>query len=77
MGVDIILVIDITVMIMVGISLENILTVLGLDSIILFGISIVSLIVNLIKKRKIGNDIKFIGISILAFFVLVMILGTL
>lgn len=58
-------------------SIDDVLTLLVLDSMILFGISIVSLIVNLIKKRKIGNDIKFIGISILIFFISVLILGTL
>ena len=58
-------------------SIDDILTLLVLDSMILFGISIVSLIVNLIKKRKIGNDIKFIGISILTFFISALILGTL
>ena len=58
-------------------SIDDILTLLVLDSMILFGISIVSLIVNLFKKRKIGNDIKFIGISILTFFISALILGTL
>ena len=29
------------------------------------------------EKRKIGNDIKFIGISILTFFIFLIILGTL
>ena len=58
-------------------SIDDILTLLVLDSMILFGISIVSLIVNLVKKRKVGNDIKFIGISILIFFISALILGTL
>lgn len=65
------------VLLIVGITIGDILTVLILDSMVLFGISIVSLIVNLIKKRKIGNDIKFIIISIIAFFIFAMILGTL
>jgi len=58
-------------------SIDDILTLLVLDSMILFGISVVSLIVNLIKKRKVGNDFKFIGISVLAFFISALILGTL
>lgn len=58
-------------------TFADVITLLILDSIILFGISVVSLIVNLVKKRKIGNDIKFIGISVLTFLGLIMILGTL
>lgn len=58
-------------------SIDDILTLLVLDSMVLFTISIVSLVVNLVKKRKIGNDIKFIGISVLTFFIFLMILGTL
>jgi len=61
----------------VGITLADVLTLLALDSIILFGISVVSLIMNLVKKRKIGNDIKFIAISVLAFLIFIIILGTL
>ena len=73
----VILIMNVLILLLVGITINDILTLLVLDSIILFGISIVSLIVNLIKKRKIGNDIKFIGISILTFFIFVIILGTL
>lgn len=58
-------------------TIGDILTLFVLDSMIIFGISIVSLIVNLVKKRKIGNDIKFIGISIITFFISAIILGTL
>lgn len=58
-------------------SIDDILTLLVLDSMVLFTISIVSLVVNLVKKRKIGNDVKFIGISVLTFFIFLMILGTL
>ena len=72
-----ILVIDLIIFVMVGISLENIVTALGLDSIVLLGISIISLIVNLIKKRRIGNDIKFIFISIISFIIFAVILSTL
>lgn len=72
-----ILIINIIILLLVGITLEDILTMLALDSTILFGISIVSLIVNLVKKRKIGNDMKFIGISILAFIIFAIILSTL
>lgn len=58
-------------------TIGDILTLLVLDSMVIFGISIVSLIVNVVKKRKIGNDIKFIGISVIAFFISALILGTL
>lgn len=73
----VILIMNVLILLLVGITINDILTLLVLDSIILFGISIVSLIVNLIKKRKIGNDFKFIGISVLAFFISALILGTL
>ena len=53
----------------VSVTLENVVALLALDSMVLFGISVVSLVVNLIKKRRIGNDIKFIGISILTFLI--------
>lgn len=72
-----ILIINIIILLLVGITLEDILTMLALDSTILFGISVVSLIMNLVKKRKIGNDIKFIAISLLAFLIFIIILGTL
>jgi len=72
-----ILVINIVIILSVGITLADVLTLLALDSIILFGISVVSLIMNLVKKRKIGNDIKFIAISVLAFLIFIIILGTL
>mgnify|MGYP001275810606 CR=1 FL=1 len=73
----VILIMNILILLLVGITIQDVLTLLALDSIILFGISVVSLVVNLINKRKIGNDIKFIGISILTFFIFVIILGTL
>lgn len=72
-----ILVVNIVIMLLVGITLVDILTLLVLDSIVLFGISVVSLIMNLVKKRKIGNDINFIAISVLAFLIFIIILGTL
>ena len=58
-------------------SIDDVLTLLALDSIVLFGISVISLIMNLVKKRKIRNDIKFIAISVLAFLMFIIILGTL
>jgi len=72
-----ILVINIVIILSVGITLADVLTLLALDSIILFGISVVSLIMNLVKKRKIRNDIKFIFISIILFIILTVILSTL
>ena len=50
---------NVIILLMVGMTLENMLTLLILDSMIIFGISIISMITNLIKKRKIRNDIKF------------------
>lgn len=73
----VILIINIIILLFVSITLANVITLLALDSMILFGISIVSMIVNLVKKRKIGNDIKFIGISTLTFLVLAILLSTL
>jgi|CZCB01.1.fsa_nt_gi hypothetical protein len=61
----------------VSVTLENVVALLALDSMVLFGISVVSLVVNLIKKRRIGNDIKFIGISILTFLIFTILLSTL
>lgn len=58
-------------------KIGDILTLIILDSMIVFGISVVSLIVNLIRKSKIGNDIKFIGISMIVFFISAIFLGTL
>ena len=72
-----IIVLNVIILLMVGITLGNILTLLILDSMIIFGISIISMITNLIKKRKIRNDIKFIILSTLIFLVLIMTLGTL
>lgn len=72
-----ILIVNLIILLLVGITLSDIITLLVLDSIILFGISITSLVVNLVKKRKIGNDMKFIGISILAFIIFAIILSTL
>lgn len=57
--------------------LDDILTLVVLDSIIIFMVSVVSLVVNLIKKKKIGNDLKYIVVSIIAFLIFIMILGTL
>ena len=68
---------NILILLLVGITAQDVLTLLVLDSIILFGISLISLVVNLVKKRKIGNDIKFIIISVIAFFIFAAILGTL
>lgn len=73
----VIIIMNIVMLAIVGITLENIITLLALDSIILCGISVVSLTANLIKHQKTGNDIKFIGISILIFFTSAVILGTL
>ncbi|GFN35381.1 hypothetical protein [Tepidimicrobium xylanilyticum] len=72
-----ILIVNLIILLLVGITLSDIITLLVLDSIILFGISITSLVVNLVKKRKIGNDIKFIFISIILFIILTVILSTL
>lgn len=72
-----IIIANILVLLMVGATIGDVLTLLVLDSVVLLGISIVSLIVNLIEKRKVGNDIRFIGISIIAFFIFAIILGTL
>ena len=47
-----ILVINIVIILSVGITLADVLTLLALDSIILFGISVVSLIMNLVKKDR-------------------------
>jgi hypothetical protein len=73
----VIIIINILILLLIGINLVDVVTLLTLDSMVLFTISIVSLVVNLVKKRKIGNDIKFIGISILTFFIFLIILGTL
>lgn len=72
-----ILVLNIVILLIVGVTLPDVITILALDSIILFGISAVSLIVNIVQKRKVGNDVKFIFISVIAFFILIIILGTL
>lgn len=58
-------------------TLADILTLIVLDSVIIFAVSIISLFVNLIKKKRIGNDLKYIGISIIVFLIFIMILGTL
>ena len=73
----VILIMNIITLLTAGADTQNLLSLLILDSMTLFAVSIISLIVNLVKKRKIGNDIKFIGISILTFFIFMIILGTL
>lgn len=73
----VVVIVDIIMFLASGKGIDDILTLVILDSIIVFGISFVSLIANLVKKRKIGNDIKFIGISVLVFFIFIIILGTL
>ncbi|GEM_PF-2753039 len=50
-------------------GLDDILCLIGLDCLIIFGISFVSLLVNLIKRRKIRFDLKFILISVAIFII--------
>lgn len=71
-----IVIINLLILLMVGVTIADIITLVILDSIILFGISIVSLIVNLIGKRKVKQDVKFIVISIFIFLISTVILGT-
>lgn len=70
----VIIIIDILILLLSGITKNDILAVLGLNCIIIAGISIVNLIINLIKKNKISTDIKFIIISILAFFIFAILM---
>nr|WP_312578218.1 hypothetical protein [Sedimentibacter sp.] len=59
-----------------GIKFDSIFTALILDSIIIGIISFINLICNLIKKKKIKDDIIFVLSSIVFFFILTMILGS-
>lgn len=60
----------------IGIRFDSIMSALILDSIILAVVSAISLIYNLVKKNRVKNDIIFILSSIVAFFILSLILGT-
>lgn len=71
-----VLIFDIIFIMTIGIRFDSIFTALILDSIIIGIISVISLICNLIKKNKIKDDIIFLLSSIVAFFVLNLILGT-
>lgn len=68
---------NVITMLTAGISSQFLLSFLILDTVTLLVISIISLALNLINKRKINNDLKFIGISIVASLILMLMLGTL
>ncbi|MSS42470.1 hypothetical protein FYJ27_01790 [Anaerosalibacter bizertensis] len=67
---------DIFFVLTIGVRFDSIFTALILDSIIIGIISLITLIRNLIKKNKVKDDIIFLLSSIVAFFVLNLILGT-
>lgn len=61
-----------------GLQLSNILTVISLDILVMSIISAINLIYNLIKKNKgkLKDDIIWLLSSIIVFFIVVMIIGS-
>lgn len=57
-------------------SATGIFMLLALDSIVLFVVSILSAVINLIHRRKIGYDIKFIFISLAAVIIFTALTAT-
>lgn len=60
----------------VGITQSNILTLLTLDSILIFGISVLCILSSLVKGRKVNAYIKSMALSIVVFLLSVMALGS-
>jgi hypothetical protein len=73
----ILLILDILILLLVGFSIDNVLTVLLLDCIIIFLYSTIKLIYNIIKKRNFKNHILAMITSFIMFFIFVAILGSL
>lgn len=70
------LVINVLIILIVGITQANILTLLSLDSVLIFGISVLCIITNLVRGNKIKAYIKSMVLSIIVFLVSVMALGS-
>lgn len=70
------LVINVLILSIVGITQANILTLLSLDSVLIFGISVLCIISSLVRKNKINVYIKSMVLSIIVFLVSVMALGS-
>ena len=72
----IILIVDTIILWLVGVSESNLLTVLSLDSIILFIYGLIMLIYNAYKRENVGVYVVVIGVAIILFFVSVLQLGS-
>lgn len=70
-----IMVFNLLILLLVGVEAANTLTLLALDSMIVFSISAVNLFINLFKQKKIGNDLIFIVFSVITFFIFTMSLA--
>lgn len=68
---------DIFFLFTVGFDVASISTVLLLDCMIINIASVINLIFNLFKKKNIKDDVIFILSSIVAFFIIAFILGSL
>ena len=70
-----ILIFNLLILFIVGIEATNTLTLLALDSMTVFVISVVNLFINLFKQRKIKNDLIFIIFSVVTFFIFIVSLA--
>lgn len=73
----ILLILDILILLLVGFSIDNVLTVLLLDCIIIFLYSTIKLIYNIIKKRNFKNHTLAMVTSFIMFFIFCAVLGSL
>lgn len=71
----ILLIINVLIILLVGLTKENISTLIALDCIICFIYSIINLVYNIITKKSVSNNVKTIIVSFVLFIISITYLG--